>query len=333
MVMGSETPRTDDEFAIKRIDFKYFVDTPDRMKRLVAFLAVAEHLSFTKAAKGLQTTSATVSRKIMQLEGELGVRLFNRNTRSVIVTEAGKLYYTHCRRVMESLQEADEMVASLNSEPRGALRISLPVAFGRRHVIPALFGFLRENPQIALDTSLTDEFVDLFSGGYDAVIRIGSLPDSNLRARLIAPNRRIVVASREYLEKTSAPTTPKHLKHHNCIRYNRYSASGNIWQLQRGSERVELHVNGTFRTDDSETVHEAVLNGHGIGLVAPYICYESLRRGDIVDILPNWSSAPDTGIYIVYPETTFIPPKLRAFINYITSYFRMPVWETPKGSL
>jgi len=122
---------------------------------------------------------------------------------------------------------------------------------------------------------------------------------------------------------------PAELRDHNCIRYNRYSSAGNIWQLQHYDEFVDIPIGGTFRTDDSEAVHEATLSGRGIGLVATYICYESLRRGDLVDLLPGWTSAPATGIYVAYAATTYLPPKVRAFIDYLTLCFRNPSWENP----
>jgi DNA-binding transcriptional LysR family regulator len=299
---------------------------PDRLGLIAAFVAVADKLSFAEAGDILNLTASTISRKVLRLEKTLGVRLFNRTTRKVALTEAGRLYHGQCRNILDSLNEADAMVTSLNHEARGLLRISLPVAFGRLHM-PAVFGaYLERHSKVSLDACYSDRFVDLISEDFDLSIRIGMLPDSSLIARNVAVNHRILVASPAYIERFGVPTTPADLAHHECIRYNLYKSSGNVWRFRRGAEEESVSVSGHFRCDNSEVVADIAQRGLGIALVARYICHDQILSGTLVPLLQDWQTIPESNVYLCYSSARFLSPKVRSFVDFMLEWFRDVEW-------
>lgn len=303
----------------------------ERLGLIVAFMAVVDTGSFAAAAERLRQTPSTISRKVLRLEERLGVRLMNRTTRSSALTEAGIVYLRYCRSVSELLGAAEAEVASLSRSPQGLVKLTVPVAFGQRHITPLLSEFLTIYPRIEIEASFDDRFVDMVSENYDLSIRIGNLPDSSLVARKLTSNRRLLVASPAYLERFGAPTTPADLAHHDCIRYLLYRSSGNIWKFRRqGRSREEQSVNvvGSFRCDNSEAVNTFAVAGLGIGIVADYICYSSLERGELVQLLPEWQVVPESGIYACWPSTRMLMPKVRYLIDFLSANMQQQIFTT-----
>ncbi|AYD00615.1 LysR family transcriptional regulator [Neorhizobium sp. NCHU2750] len=299
---------------------------PDRLGLIVAFVTVAEKLSFAEAASVLNQTPSTVSRKVLKLEESLGTRLFNRTTRTVALTEAGRIYHGHCRGVLDDLTQADALVASMNREPQGTLRVSLPVAFGHLHMSSAMVAFLQKHRKISVDAEYSDRFVDMINEDFDVSVRIGNLPDSSIVARKIATNNRLLVASPSYIEKYGVPTSPAELAHHQCVRYSLYKSAGNIWRFRKGARNEAVNITGSFRCDNSEAVSEVVQSGLGIGLVAGYICHRQIAAGDLVPILPDWQSTPESNVYICYSSTRFMSTKVRSFADFMFEHFKTPPW-------
>jgi len=250
----------------------------DRLALISSFVAVAERSSFAKAADVLNVMPSTVSRHVARLESILNVRLFSRTTRKVVPTEAGQLYFQECRTVLDRLSQADSLVAAFSHEAKGLLRVSMPVALGLRHLTSVLFEFRAAHPGIHLEANYEDRLVDVVSEGYDVAIRIGSLRDSGLIARKLAPNRRFLVASPEYLENFGIPRHPNDLHAHNCLRYRHHQAHGSLWHFQRGSDCTSVEVKGDFATDNTEAVLHAALAGLGIGLASAYLIEDHLRE-------------------------------------------------------
>jgi DNA-binding transcriptional LysR family regulator len=298
----------------------------DRLNLITSFVSVAEHLSFIAAANVIGTSPSTISRKVSRLEDALGLRLFERTTRRVALTEAGRLYHAQCVQIVNHLANADAMIASLNSEPNGQLRVSFPIAFGRLQLSAIISEFLDTYPKVKVEANYTDRFVDLIEESYDAVVRIGSLPDSNLVARKIAANRRLVVASPAYLERHGVPHEPADLVSHHCLRFSRYSASGSVWRFKRDSRIDEIKISGEFRSDSSEAIYETVLRGRGIGLVASYLCNHSIERGDLVLLLPEWTSVPEAGVYVAYSSSRHLAPKIRVFSDFLMRKLKNVPW-------
>lgn len=296
----------------------------DRLGLIATFISVAGKHSFTAAAVAADTHSSTLSRRVSRLEDALGVRLLNRTTRTVSLTEAGRLYLTECLRILEDVANADAMVSAFNEQPRGLLRVSMPVAFGQRHLGPAIARFLSLNPEVQIEADLSDAYVDMVAEEYDVAVRIGRLQDSGLVVRKIADNRRRLVASKAYLARNGTPTHPQDLLGHNCLRYSNYPT---LWRFDRDPEIEEIAASGSLISGSSEVIYNAVLDGVGIGLVAEYMCYGPLASGEIVSLLPEWTVDHSVGIYVVFPSRQHLPPKTRAFADFLTESFRNPVWS------
>ncbi len=294
----------------------------DRFELIQSFVAVAQKLSFVEAADSLQVDPSALSRRIRRLEKRLGVRLFNRNTRRVALTEAGIVYLSHCQEVLAKLDQADAIVSHLSTEPRGLLRVTLPVIFGQRQIAPLLPEFLDRYPQIHLDLSFTDRFVDILEESLDVAIRIGQVQDSQLVVRRLAPNRRVLCASPAYLQKYGSPQSPKELAQHSCLNFSRL-ATGDIWHLSRQNQRISIPVKGRLRVDDGEALYQAVLGGCGIGLIATFIVGDALRTGQLVTVLDDWKS-PTTDIFAVLGIGRYTPAKTQVFFDFLVERFRDP---------
>ncbi len=304
-----------------------FAKDVDRLGLIVAFSTVADQLSFANAAKKLDSSSATISRKVALLEQELGVRLLNRTTRSVALTDEGQIYHGHCLSILQEWENADNVLSSLQrGEPHGMLRLSLPVAFGQLHMTGLIAEFMQAFPKVSVDAEFSDRFVDIIGDHFDAVIRIGSLPDSTIVARKLADSRRRLVASPAYLERRGAPAHPQDLATHSCVRYVHYRSSHTTWRLTRGEEDVSVPVTGAFRCDNSEAVCKMALHGQAIGIVPDYISYDHLRRGKLVQVLPDWQLDPASGIYLCYPSARYLAPKVRQFADFVVLRVRLLEW-------
>ena len=299
----------------------------DRFELIRSFVVVAQKLSFVEAADGLQIDPSALSRRIRRLEERLGVRLFNRNTRRVALTEAGMLYLSHCQEVLTTLDEADAVISRLSVEPRGLLRVTLPVSFGQRHIAPVLAEFLTRYPYIDLDLSFTDRFVDVFEESIDVAIRIGQLKDSQLIVRRLAPNRRVLCASPAYLKQYGSPQMPAQLEQHCCLNFSRL-ATGDIWHFSRKNQRVAVPIKSKLRADNAEALYQAVLGDCGIALLATFIVGDDLRTGRLKTVLDDWKS-PATDIFAVLGVGRYVPSKTQVFVNFLVDRFRgTPYWDT-----
>jgi DNA-binding transcriptional LysR family regulator len=302
----------------------------DRFESIRSFVAVAQRLSFVAAADALRIDPSTLSRRIQRLEETLAVRLFTRNTRRVVLTEAGAIYFERCLDILARLDEADATISNLSAEPRGLLRVTLPVTFGQRHIAPAIPQFLGLYPKISLDTSFTDRFVDVLEENVDVAIRIGKLKDSQLIARKLAPNHRVLCASPDYLNRYGRPEKPEDLEKHNCLIFS-LLATGDTWHFFRGEKQVVVPVKGSMRSDNAEALYQAALSGCGIALLATFIVGEDVRCGRLERILKEWTS-PETDVFAVFGSGRYIPSKIQVFIDFLVERFcGVPYWDRPKN--
>ena len=291
----------------------------DRLGLISAFVNVAQRLNFKAAAKDLAITPSSLSRRVSRLEAELGVRLLQRNTRRVALTEAGQRYRDDCLRILAALADADAAVGRHAGAPTGLLRVSAPVAFGRLHIGPLLPRFFERYPQLRIDLDLTDRYIDLIAEQIDVAIRIGRLADSRLVARKLAANRRVLCAAPDYLKRSGRPATPAELAGHSCLNFSMLQ-TGDVWSLQSDAEQVAVPVTGLLRANNAEVLHDAVLGGCGIALLAEFIVAGSLRAGRLVTLLDDWW-LPETNIYAVYPQARLLPEKVRAFVGFLQRRF------------
>jgi DNA-binding transcriptional LysR family regulator len=303
----------------------------DRLLAMEMFVRVVETGSFSKAAQAFATTQPTVTKQVAAVESRLKVRLLNRNTRGVSLTEAGALYYEKCKDIVRSLEEADSVVQVRQSQAQGLLRISSSVAFGRRVLVPLSLEFMRQHPQLQVDLSFEDRYTDLVAQGIDVAIRMGKLADSSLGARYLGTNPWVLVASPKYLKKHAAPKRPSELAAHPALIYS--SVQGNdVWRVQSPKgETVTVPVSGRLRSNNLSAVLAAARGGLGIAGLPWYVAHDSLAAGQVVEVLKG-CSLPEQEINAVFPSPKLVPGKVQAFIAYLQGKFGGRWWEAlPKA--
>jgi DNA-binding transcriptional LysR family regulator len=299
----------------------------DALTDIAVFVRVVERGSFTLAAEDLELSRAVVSKYLSRLEERLGARLLNRTTRRLSLTEAGAALFEASRGAIERIEEAEAAVAQLQSEPRGRLRVSAPMSFGILHLGPALAEFARRHPRVTLDVRLDDRYVNLVEEGVDVAVRIGNLTDSSLVARKLAITRALVCASPAYLAEHGEPEAPEDLASHNCLIYS-YLSTANVWRfIAPDGREIPVAVNGTFRINNGIVLGEAAVAGHGILVSPSFYVAELLRSGRLKRILERYRLR-ELGIHAVYPQRGHVPPKVRAFVDFLAQRFgRKPDWE------
>ena len=300
----------------------------DSIQEMAVFARVVGAGSLSAAARELGLSPALVSRRLAGLEARLGVRLINRTTRSLHLTDDGATYYEACQRVLADIEEADSTVSAGRVEPRGALRVALPASFGHQHIAPLVPGFAERYPQVQLALSLSDRNVNLIEEGFDLAVRIAHLEDSSLTARKLAPNRRVVCASPEYLRRHGAPKTPEDLAQHNCLTTNDFTMT---WDYKDPNGKPgSARVTGQYACDNWEVLREWALAGLGIALKSTWDVHRLLAEGALVEVCPGYTFHSDVAIYAVYPSRRFLPAKTRVFIDFLAESFGPdPYWDQP----
>jgi len=291
------------------------------LELLTAFVAVADSGSFTEAAKTLGRDASVVSRRVRQLEEELGVSLFSRTTRRVALTEIGVRYHQRVQALLEELSIASREASDIAASPQGLLRVSVPVTFGRQWIAPLLPHFLASHPQIRLDVRFSDRLVDVVADGFDVAIRVGRLTDSSLTARKIAGYRNLLVAAPAYLSARGKPRTPEDLRHHACIAFTGFT-SWPDWSLSKDGKRKTIRPQGPLVADNSEVVLAAAIAGGGITLAADWLAGPALRDGKLVEVLPGWGGRSEGGVYAVLPPGRLVPAKTRLFVDEIAKFIK-----------
>jgi DNA-binding transcriptional LysR family regulator len=298
----------------------------DSLSAMELFVQVVQSGSFSAAARSLDLTPSAVSKQISRLEDRLAARLITRTTRQFNLTEEGRAYYERSTRILADVAEAEQAVSQIQGVARGLLRLNLPVAFGRRHVAPLLPAFLAGHPELTIDLTLNDRYVDLVEEGVDLAVRIGELEDSSLIARRLAPNRRVVCGAPAYFENRPRPERPAELEAHNCLVYT-YRASRNDWRFHGpgGSDEV-VQVAGNLEANNAEALSAALLGGLGLGLLPLWLVGDDLNSGRLVEVLKRYH-APDSAIYAVYPPGRHLSPKVRSFVDFLAARFaRREAW-------
>nr|WP_236579877.1 LysR family transcriptional regulator [Pseudanabaena sp. lw0831] len=303
--------------------------TMDRLDCIQSFVRVVETGSFSAVARERDTTQPTISKQIAALEDYLDVQLLTRSTRKLQLTQEGERFFEHCQGVLEAAAEAEASVGQ-RQKPIGTLRVSCPVAFGQIQVMPYVKGFLARYPNIRLDLSLSDRFVDLVEDGTDIAIRIGQVNDPALIVHRIGLTRRVTVAAKSYFCDRSEPQTPDELVEHNCIVYTRL-ATGNEWHFQCPTGgTTQVVVRGNLQVDNSSAIREAVLSGVGIAVCPVWLFGELLTSNCLSVILKDYQPIP-LPIHAVYRRGRFIPAKVRCFIEYLTNEFKLDPWVSDYG--
>ena len=294
------------------------------IEHLKLFVRLAATHNISQAGNELGLSPAVASSHISKLEQSLAVRLVHRTTRKVSLTEEGIVFLPHAEEVISSVEAARASVGAGSTAPSGTLRITAPASFGRMHMMPALKSFKERYPELSIDLRLTDSIVDLVEGGFDVAIRNAMLKDSTLIAKKLAPDKRIICASPEYLAKYGEPKTPDDLRHHECIHIT--GLENWVFNTPKGPESVKAQ--GSLRIDHGEAVRDACVNGIGIALGATWITYHHLQDGTLVQVLKDYPLVSDAAIWAIYPSTRLLAPKVRAFIDYFSQYYgNPPYWD------
>lgn len=300
----------------------------DHFNDIAVFVRVVEAGSFTSAADKLGLSQSAVSKCVSRLEARLGTRLLNRSTRKLALTEAGAALHEHGLRALKEFDEAELEIARLQMEPRGLLRVNVPMSFGVMHLAPALPKLMRRYPALIVDVHMDDRLVDLLEEGFDCAIRIKALADSALVAKRLAPCRVVTCASPDYLNAHGTPQTPDDLKQHACLIYA-YRDTPSEWQFRDESgKKHSVVVSGPFHHNNGLAARHIALSGVGIFVTPTFYVGEDLRAGRLIAILPQYTPLPELSIYAVYPERRHLSPKVRTFVDFCAEQFGpQPYWD------
>lgn len=298
----------------------------DPLDGIAAFARVVDCGSFSAAAQRLGLSKSAVSAHVQRLEQRLGVRLLNRTTRRLSVTEAGAAYYRHCARILAEAEAAEQVASALQREPRGTLRISAPDTFGWMHVAPAVPAFLQRYPDLSVDIALSAAHVNLVDEGLDLAIRIGVLEDSPLVVRKLAPSRLVVCAAPAYLKAHGTPREPGDLAKHNCL-CTSLLPWGDEWRLAGKGGEVRVAVGGSVRSNNAAMLRAAALDRIGIAVLPTWAVAEPLRAGALRRVLAAWEP-PASTIYAAYPGNRLMSMKVGAFVDHLARCIgRTPYWD------
>lgn len=291
----------------------------DRFEAMQVFCKVVEIGSFAGAADRLNMSTSAVSRQVAQLEAMLNVRLLNRTTRRISLTESGHAYYERSLQLLAELAETEEMVGSNNTKPRGTLRLTAPISFGASHLAPALGEFAQIHPLMKFDVVLADRVVDLIEEGLDMAIRIGALGSQNLVARRIGNARSMICASPEYLTRRGTPLAPEDLVDHDCLTYA-YAAESNLWSFERTGEATrQIRVSGPVHANNGTVLAELAAAGMGITRGPDFMLAPLVTHGRLLSLLDDWQGAP-LPISAVYPSRKHLSAKVRSFVTFMEEW-------------
>ncbi|MCA1767330.1 MAG: LysR family transcriptional regulator, partial [Idiomarina sp.] len=276
------------------------------------FAAVAEQHSFTAAAHQLGLSVAQVSRNIAALEQRLQMQLLYRSTRSVSLTEEGKLYLPHCQHLVASLRDADQAIQQRTEQPQGLIRITAPVYYGERFIAPVLNDFLQIYGDCRLDLQLTNEQVDLIEGSYDVAIRLGQLGNPRLRARKLGTRRHFVVGSAAYFKQFGRPKTLNDLEQHRC-----FTGTVKQWRFEAEGKLETVRPESYLHCNNGLALRDAAIKGLGLAMLPDYYVTDSLANGQLEEVLADFRQ-PDDGIWALYPENRQVIPKVRVLLDYLS---------------
>ncbi len=286
----------------------------DRFESMSAFVAVARAGGFSAASRQLGIPLATISRRVADLEAELGARLLHRSTRQVVLTETGKTFFATCERVLDDLKDAEEAVSGEYRSPKGELTITAPLSFGRLHLQPVALDYLAAYPDINLRLLLVDRVVDLVEEHVDLALRIAQLPDSTLIARPLGHVRMVVSASREYLKRRGTPEHPSELISHDCIAWSTLGPLNSFWFREKDRDQT-FPIRTRLSTTSADSAIAAAMSGFGLVQTTSYQAEQGVRDGALAIVLRKFE-CPVTPVSLVYASNRLLPLKLRAFIDF-----------------
>jgi DNA-binding transcriptional LysR family regulator len=278
------------------------------------FVHVAETESFTQASKKMFISTAQVSRQISALEKRLNIKLFYRTTRKVSLTEEGRVFYQHCRGVLDGLDEAERAITNLQIKPQGKIKLTAPVTFGEQKILPLVNNFMKKYQDVEVSAYLSNQQFDLVEEGYDLAIRLGKLSDSTMMAKKLGKRTNYLCASPEYIDKYGIPLSLSELNKHSCL-----LGTLDYWHFTDSARERNLRVSGRLRYNSGVSLADAALKGLGIVQLPDYYVQEYLKSGELVSVLDNFRE-PDGGIWAIYPQNRHLSPKIRLLVDYLAEH-------------
>lgn len=286
------------------------------VQQIQNFICIVDKQGISAAAIEQSISPAAASKRLQALEDQLGVRLLTRNTRSVALTEAGHYYYSHQQRIMHEMTRIDDYVKAMRGTIKGQLKINLPMSYGKYRINPMIVSFLKKHPEIEIHCDYDDAFVDVNSGDYDIVIRVGELVDSDVVARKLEPMKAIIVVSPLYLKQHDLPCQPKDLSQHNCLLYSNLKYR-DIWSFEdKNNQQLAVKVKGNFSSNNGESLLQAAVEGLGISIVPQFLLRGELENGQLISLLDDYHLSCRNA-YALFPSRQYLPEKIRVFIDYL----------------
>jgi DNA-binding transcriptional LysR family regulator len=298
----------------------------DHASEMAAFVRVVDSKGFSAAAPSLGLTPSAVSKLVTRLERRLGVRLLQRTTRALHLTEDGEVFYAAAQRIVSEIETLENQIAGQSGNPHGVLRVTTSLAFSTHQLTPVLPEFLTRHPLIELDLLPTDRVIDMVEEGVDVAIRIGRLADTSFMARKIGEDKRLICAAPAYLARHGTPRRPADLARHNCI-VSRERAYLNRWPFRIDGQVSEIEVAGRIAVNEGEMQMQLALQGIGIVRLTRLTMARAIRGGALVRLLDDYSADEPVGIHAVYPHRRHLAPKVPAFVNFLIEKFTPPPWE------
>lgn len=292
----------------------------DTLNCMSVFAKVVELGSFAAAAERLGVARSAVSKQVVALEARLGVRLINRTTRTLHLTEAGAAYLERCNAILADVASLESSLGALVETPRGLLRVNAPVSFAISHLGPVLAGYRRQYPEVTVELAVNDRQVDIVEEGYDLALRIARKLESALVGRRLATARMVLCASPDYLARRGAPARLEDLASHDCIGYT-YWGTGDEWQMDGpDGHPATVRVKPALRANNGDVIRAAALEGEGVIFQPSFLVGDDLRQGRLVEVLADYRPM-DIGIYAVYPHRKYLSAKVRTFVDYLAERF------------
>ena len=295
----------------------------DFASELEFFALVAKLGTLSAAARELDLTPPAATKRLALMESRLGVRLVNRTTRSISLTNEGETYLSYAIRILADLKEMENVVSSSGAEPRGLLRVNATLGFGRTTIAPLVSEFAKRYAHVEVQLEVTDRPVDLVDSGIDLAVRFGTLPDRRLSARRIMSNRRFLCASPGYLEKFGTPRSVSDLSHHRCIIHRQNDSAYGVWRFDHGGQQESIKVDGALSSNDGDIVLGWALDGHGILIRSEWDLAKYLESGRLRVLLPEYR-LPSADLFVYYPQRRNQTARARAFIDFLVERFKNP---------
>ena len=295
------------------------VSNTDLLDGVAVFVGVINAGSFTAAARALGHSTSYVSKEISRLEKRLGSRLLNRTTRTISLTDAGRAYFERCNQIVIDAENAERSINQLQDTPRGLLRINAPASFGSKYLLELLPQFMQRYPEVKLEVEFNDRLIDVVAEGYDVVIRVGEIKDSNLVARKFTSSKHVVIASPDYIKRMGCPNTVEELAQHDCIAYSLLPAPTQ-WDFYKDGVRSSVNVEPRAVCNAAEIEVAMVKQGIGITRLPLFTCEQEVANGELKIILDDYEQV-QLDVFAVYPHRQYLTAKVRAFVDFVVEAF------------